>query len=397
MQRILLYAHDTVGLGHVRRVCRIAEGLARADDEATLLILSGSAVGEAMPLPESADIVKLPSLRKNSNGSYGARHLQIDDMSMVRMRSAMIAAAVRTFDPDLVIVDKVPAGVHGELLPALRQLRRTRSDARIVLSLRDILDEPASVRRSFAEDDTLATLRELYDTVLVWGMPEICDVVAEYSLPSEIAEKIEYCGYLAPAESSAPARPANTSGKKLVVTTVGGGEDGGSVLASFVRSLELTQESFASVVVLGPDLPDVKRAEIKRLIAACSRPIFALDFTRQLDRLLDACDLVVCMGGYNTVSEVVSRGRRAIVVPRVHPRTEQLIRARRLEELGYVRMLHPDDLTPAVLAASLDEELKMKNRPVPCRPLDFSGIERAVRILLPTAADPAVLPRQAWA
>ncbi|MCA9751703.1 MAG: hypothetical protein KC591_05890, partial [Gemmatimonadetes bacterium] len=302
MKRVLLYAHDAVGLGHIRRVCRIADGLARLHGDVTTLVLSGSSVADALPFPEGSDVVKLPSLRKYHNGAYGARHLHVDDKSIVRMRTAMIGAAFRTFEPDLVIVDKVASGVHGELVPALRTLRRLNPNAQIVLSLRDILDDPASVRRGWAKDGTLDTIRELYDRVFVWGMPEICDVVTEYSMPEDIAAKVEYCGYLASEDRDGETSPKKSpTRKRLVVTTVGGGEDGGRILSTFVKSLAHTHESFASVVVMGPDLPEQTRSEIRRLVQHSTRPVFAVDFTRHLDRLFDACDLVVSMGGYNTM------------------------------------------------------------------------------------------------
>ena len=172
--------------------------------------------------------------------------------------------------------------------------------------------------------------------------------------------------------------------------------DGGRVLSSFVRALEHTNESFASVVVMGPDLPDDVRASIKRQITETGRPVFAIDFTRHLGRLLQASDLVVCMGGYNTLTEVVSRGRRAIVVPRTKPRQEQLIRARRLEKLGYVRTIMPDRLRPERLAEAIDAELSETRAPQARRPLEFCGLDRVFQFLLPTnGSAPAASPPRA--
>jgi len=55
------------------------------------------------------------------------------------------------------------------------------------------------------------------------------------------------------------------------------------------------------------------------------------------------------MGGYNTVTEVLATDTPALVVPRCRPRTEQLVRARRLSDRGLVDYVHPDDLHPGVL------------------------------------------------
>jgi predicted glycosyltransferase len=84
--------------------------------------------------------------------------------------------------------------------------------------------------------------------------------------------------------------------------------------------------------------------------------------------LVAAADAVVGMAGYNTVREILSYRRRALLVPRVDPRVEQLIRAEALERRGLVRVLHPDELTPERLGAELRRLLAAGQPPSP----DFS-------------------------
>ena len=81
------------------------------------------------------------------------------------------------------------------------------------------------------------------------------------------------------------------------------------------------------------------------------------------------------------------RGRRAIVVPRIHPRREQLIRAERFRDLGLVRVIHPDALEPAGLARVLDDELQ--NPSAPTQRLDFGGLQRALDVHLPYSLEAA--------
>ncbi|MBD5832109.1 glycosyltransferase [Janibacter melonis] len=59
-----------------------------------------------------------------------------------------------------------------------------------------------------------------------------------------------------------------------------------------------------------------------------------------------SAEAVACMGGYNTVCEVMSTDRPAVVVPREEPRREQLIRARSLEATGAVDVIRAAELTP---------------------------------------------------
>ena len=64
-----------------------------------------------------------------------------------------------------------------------------------------------------------------------------------------------------------------------------------------------------------------------------------MTFDTQLEFLIANAAGVVAMGGYNTFCEILSFDKPAILIPRVAPRREQLIRAKRVAELGLMRML----------------------------------------------------------
>ncbi|GJM43779.1 MAG: glycosyl transferase [Gemmatimonadota bacterium] len=380
-RRVLLYSHDTVGLGHIRRITAVARSIADRDPDCSILILSGSPLADAHSLPQNVDIIKLPAVRKVLNSRYEARRLGISRDSVLALRAGLIQSTVQEFKPELFIVDKVPMGVHGELRAALDTALGI--GCRVVLSLRDILDAPDEVARNWKSENAWEAIRKYYDRVLIWGSPEVFDAVREYDFPADIAAKAEYCGYIAAGEGD--EQPAlRRPGKRLALATVGGGEDGFQLLHTFVRSLQHTRTRFASVVLMGPDLAEEHRRELRRLVTTCENPVFAVDFTRHVDRLLEAADVVVTMGGYNTLCEVLSRGRRAIVVPRVHPRREQLLRAERFHHLGLVKMIHPEELSPESLALALDHELSDPARE-PVNRLDFRGLRRALDVLFPSA------------
>src|SRR5690606_2554641 len=64
-------------------------------------------------------------------------------------------------------------------------------------------------------------------------------------------------------------------------------------------------------------------------------------------------DAVLTMGGYNSVCEALASSAPALIVPRVVPRREQEIRARGLQRVGAVDMMHPRDLTAEAITAWL--------------------------------------------
>ena len=66
---------------------------------------------------------------------------------------------------------------------------------------------------------------------------------------------------------------------------------------------------------------------------------------------------MISTAGYNTSTQLLRYARRALLIPRILHREEQLIRAERLSELGLVHTLHPDSITPERLYEALRAEL----------------------------------------
>jgi predicted glycosyltransferase len=112
-------------------------------------------------------------------------------------------------------------------------------------------------------------------------------------------------------------------------------------------------------------------------------------FVPDLQSWLGAADAVVCMGGYNTVSEVLVRGTPAVCVPRTVPRSEQLIRARALGSLGLLQVVEPERLNGATLRREVDVALT-RSRPALARAarkaLSFDGAGTSADLLLEEAA-----------
>lgn len=367
--RLLIYGHDTYGLGHLRRNLTLATRLTRDFPTLSILLLTGSPAVHHFGLPDNVDYVKLPAVVKVADDEYHARSLRLQPSEIVEMRTALMEQAVRGFAPDVLLVDHAPTGMKGELLPALEELRRVSPHAYAVLGLRDIIDEPERVRESWARSDVYALLERHYDAILAYGMRDVLDVADAYGFSSQLAAKLRYCGYLersvAPtAPEAVRARYGCLPGQRLVLVTAGGGGDGYPLLHTYLSSLaqrtdgdsveEYSGMQPVSIVVTGPFMPEAQREELRQLAAGLSQ-VHLVEFADNLIELMGISDLVVCMGGYNTLCEVLSVGARALVVPRVEPRVEQLLRARAFERLGLVSMLHPDALTPHTMRARIQD------------------------------------------
>lgn len=357
--RVLYYSHDSYGVGHLRRTLALAHAVRERLVDATQLIVSGAAYSDGWALPPGADWVKLPSVVKTGSGAYCSRSLECSFETTLALRQDLVLAAARRFQPDVVVVDHVPAGLGGEALPALRHA--AASGARLVLGLRDVLDDATLVRRAWRKAGTHALLDTLYDRIVVYGDRRVYDVVEEYGLSPEAARKTTFVGYLRapePVPAAAVRAALGLEEERLVVVTAGGGGDGYSLVSAALDALIAEPpERTRALVVAGPLMDGGEQAELERRARAAGGRVRLVDAVSNLGDVIAAADGVVSMGGYNTVREILTYRRPALIVPRVRPRLEQLVRAAALARRDLVRLVHPAELTPARLGAELQRLL----------------------------------------
>lgn len=364
MARILIYSHDTYGLGNIRRMTTIAEALVQGDPDVSVLIVTGSPMLHAFRLSERIDYVKLPCLNRTDVGRYDVKHLSISQDSARRMRASIIAAAAVDFDPDIVLVDKKPLGVMRELEPALDILSRRPTPARITLILRDILDAPEKTRDVWRRNRYHEQIERYYDDILVVGARDIFDLAEEYAFPPETAAKMHYAGFL--RRSPGKTSPADIRARlglgeeSIVLVQAGGGGDGAAMIDAYLAALERygVRTPFFSWIISGPEMSAADRRRISHAVAKIPMTMHQ-DFVDDMNACINAADYVVSMGGYNSVCEIFSLEKPALIVPRVKPVEEQWVRAERLARCGMVECLHPD-------AASADAFYNAVNRMIAC-------------------------------
>ena len=371
----------------MRRNMLIAQTLARSPVPTAGLLIAGAKEASAFSMPPGVDCLTLPSLQKEPQGNYLSRFLGIPLSELSELRAKTIQAAVEAFRPDVLIVDKVPRGAAGELDLTLESIRR-EGKTRCILGLREVLDDPATVEREWREADNDRVIRDYYDAVWVYGDPKIFDPVQEYDLGPAVAQKVRYTGYLDQRERLESTEGAAAEMKPLegrrVVCMVGGGQDGARLATVFLEA-EFPTDTQA-VLLCGPFMPRKTRHRLQRR-AARNPQLRVIDFVNHPEPILARADRVIAMGGYNTVCEILSFEKRALIVPRVRPRREQLIRAERLRDLNLIDMLHPDDLSPAALSQWL------ASTPGPCAPIrdrvDLGGLSRLLPLLEEVIEGPA--------
>lgn len=381
-RRIALYSHDTQGLGHVRRNLLIARALAGPTTSPAILMLSGVREAAAFAMPDGVDCLTLPSLAKNDAGAYEPRTLTVPMTELIALRTGTISAAIESFQPHVLVVDKVPLGAFGELQPTLVRLRE-RVGTRTVLGLREILDAPHVIRREWNEQNFEKAVLKYYDQIWVYGDQTIFDPVTEYGMHPAIADRVRHTGYLDPhalaGDASGDARALDglhLPNEPFALCVVGGGRDGVDLGRAFLEAPR--PAGLASVLVTGPRMPDDAVDQL-RMIAEGDRNLHVRHFVTDPTPLMRQATMIVAMGGYNTLCEIVSLRKPALIVPRIAPRTEQLIRARRLAGLGLVDLLQPESLSPISIGAWLH---RTDTQPAEREGLiDMQGLDRLARLM----------------
>jgi predicted glycosyltransferase len=384
----MVYSHDTFGLGNIRRMLAICKHLHASIRDLSILIVSGSPMLQSFRVEPGIDYIKLPCLKRTELGELGVRFLDLDVTEIVHLRRELILSTVMSYRPDVILVDKKPDGLAGELEPSLRHIKCSLPQTRIHLVLRDILDSPSVTVDAWTRRGYYNILRWFYDRVLVLGDQSIFDVCEEYQFPQGLREKVHHCGYVQrplPGRSRSAVRSelGIAEEESLVLVTAGGGEDGYELFsASLVATSSLAQRlPLKTLLVTGPELGTEQTQAICRA-AQTQDGLQVIEFTDDLMSYMNAADIVISMAGYNTICELLTLGKRSILVPRVRPIEEQRIRAERLAGFRAFRTILPDELTPRVLERAIEEELQLaqSTAPVPTC-IDLGALPRITAML----------------
>jgi len=353
--RVLIYSHDSFGLGHLRRCREIAHAMVEHRKDASVLILSGSPIIGSFDFRSRVDFVRIPGVIKLRNGEYTSLNLHIDLQQTLAIRASIIQHTAEIFEPDLFIVDKEPLGLRGEVQETLVMLKSR--GVPLILGLRDVMDEPALLAPEWRRKNVLPALTELYDEIWVYGLPQVCDPLADLDLPHSVRRKMMFTGYLRrqlPSAARAPSLPSKIAGERFLLVTPGGGGDGEGLVDWVLRAYESDpMMPRPALIVLGPFMQPEAQAEFLDRVDRLAR-VDAITFDAHLEHLIDQAAGVVAMGGYNTFCEILSFNKRALIVPRTAPRQEQLMRATRAQDLGLLKMLVDDGERDArTMAAAL--------------------------------------------
>lgn len=382
--RLLIYSHDSFGLGHLRRCRAIAHHLVGRFRHLSVLILSGSPIIGSYDFRTRVDFVRVPGVIKLRNGEYTSLQLRLDIEKTLEIRRSIIHHTAEVFEPDVFLVDKEPLGLRGEVRSTLEMLKA--KGTRCILGLRDVMDDPASLVDEWQRKAVFPALAELYDEIWVYGLPQIFDPLEEIPGFAAVASKVRYTGYLERSlPETAPTMPEHPPPQgAFILVTPGGGGDGAEMVDWVISAYEADPGiPHRAVILLGPFMPSEQRQAFLERAAADPR-LEAITFEAHVEPFFKQASAVVAMGGYNTFCEILSFGKPALLVPRTTPRLEQYLRAERAERLGLVQLLPNDGMrSPQQMAAILRELPETPVAPEPVRRSMLGGLDEITRLIRP--------------
>ncbi len=346
-----------MGMGHLRRNMLIASALSAGYCQADSLLIAGTREAGFFAEQAGLDCVTLPALTKNQDGRYAARHYSWSLEETTRLRGRVIASTLLAFQPDILVVDKLPQGICNELLRTLK-LIRSRTQTHCVLGLRDVLDDPKIAIPEWNKANNDQVIDQYFDEVWVYGDPDVYDCRAEYQFAKSTMDRISFMGYLDQKSRLPVTKNAGVeSSQPLALCVVGGGQDGVGLARAFVEAG--VPNGWRGAVITGPFMPIIDRLRLQQATAnrnlEASGPITIIDQLVEADDYVSKADRVVAMGGYNTVMSVLSFRKPALIVPRTQPRSEQRIRADRLAAAQLITTIHPDQLRPEDIRSWLSQ------------------------------------------
>ncbi len=348
--KIFFYVQHLLGIGHQRRGATLTRAMQTAGLDVTYV--SG---GHAIPNLElaGANFVQLPPVRAVDlyfKELVDENDQPIDDAWRENRRAALMAA-YQACNPDLIILELFPFGrrqMRFELLPLLDAARSRAQPPVVVSSVRDILVEPPKPERLV---EMLERIDTYFDHVMVHGDEALVPFERTFPHAADIADKISYTGYV--VDQRAEVGGSKGLGHDEVLVSAGGGAVGDKLLRTAMAARSLTSLSDATWrVLVGTKVPE---AEFLALAEIADPGIIVERARGDFPSLLMNCALSISQGGYNTVMESLHAGCAALIVPYAGGlESEQTLRAELLTERGLINVLAEAELSPEILAASIN-------------------------------------------
>jgi predicted glycosyltransferase len=373
MKKLMFYCQHLLGIGHLVRSLEIVRGLA---NDFQICFVNGGEIVRDLSIPQGIEIVNLPAIKTDSE----FQELQVVDSNydlakVQELRKQELLNLLQKFQPDILAIELFPFGRRQfsfELIPLLEEIKQKYPDTKVVCSLRDIIIRKKEPNKH--EEKVIQLMNKYFDLLLIHGDRSFLPLEETFSRVKDINCPVRYTGYVVQEENYTDTA-IDTPNKPSIVVSVGGGRFGHELLECVVRTASILETKIPHQIQIftGCFIPEAKFLELQEL-AQKTNNLNLKKYTNNLLGYLKAADLSISMGGYNTTMNILTTGVRAMILPFTgNGDREQTIRAEKLEKLGVLRVIHPEDLQPELFTEKIINHLK--TIPSSVR-IDLQGVEK---------------------
>lgn len=380
MKKILFYCQYLTGMGHLVRSTEIVRQLVK---DFQVCFINGGPTVAGFEMPSQVEIATLPPLWiEDGELQVAEGFTNIEEVKEAR-RNALIDLCDR-FKPDCLITEFFPFGRHKlffELIPLLDRIKSVAPSTKIVSSVRDIVGRTDLDK----EAEIICELTSKYfDLILFHSDYNFQKLEESFPRLKNLNCEVKYTGFVAQSTPEnqilSESDLANLNRKEpTILVSVGGGRLGYELLESVIESSSILKKKIPHHIQIftGPFMPAEQFLKLQQLALDKSN-ITLQRYTSNLMAYMEKADLSISLSGYNTTMNILRTGVRSLVVPIGHYSydKEQLVRTQKLEQLGIVEVIEPDNLNPTYLAQKivdcLHKDLSTKTSYV----FDLQGAER---------------------
>ncbi|WP_248277630.1 glycosyltransferase [Brasilonema sp. UFV-L1] len=381
----MFYCQYLSGMGHLVRSTEIVRSLVK---EFQVYFINGGPTIQGFEMPSQVKLIRLPALwLEDGKFTVGNHSLSVEQVKEIRKNQL-----IEVFDqiqPDCLITEFFPFGRHKlffELIPLVEHIKSTSHTTKIACSLRDVIGKESEP----GEEETICYLMNRYfDLLLFHSDPLFQNFTETFSRHQDIKSEITHTGFVTQSNSQNVFDMEDLWDKKnpsavKILVSIGGGRIGYELLETVVEASEILEKRIPHTIKIftGPFLPEEKLMKLKE--AALNQANICLEtYTSQLLDYMKTADISISLSGYNTTMNILSTGVRAIVVPIGHDNQdkEQLVRTQKLEKLGIVDCIHPQDLVASHLADKILSCLNKKSVVDSSQMFDLQGAQKTTTFL----------------
>lgn len=392
MKRVLVYTHNSIGLGHAFRTLAVITGMRKWRPDIDFLVLSSTAIPQIF-FDEGIEVIKLPSIKLDIDGADNRmlpRYLSNFDLETIfDFRQRIILETFDFFKPEAFIIEHNMTGQMSELIPVLMKKWMRKGGpadfavahiSRGIMRWVPLLKIPYQNPRHRSESINIG---ELYDFMYVLEDKHVIDINKAFlGDDPELEKKIRYLGKITnKIHGELAARDEVTgrfglSTKPIVLVSLGRNRMVRAISEMLLKSFENTNviPDCQVVMVLDPYL-DKQAAEALRNHPLAENVHF-LTFVPDLVDLVRHSKLVISRAGYNMVNEILLTGTGAILIPESHGGGEQEQRVQSVSQEN-IRVLNEDEVFQNSADQLILDVLNCSNARVP-RKFDKYAIGKSI-------------------